>query len=133
MLREYTINKALRSSSLAPFFGQVAADTIWLIAYLPFLWNNAIHGELTTGTWCSFVCYMVATSYMLSAASGSLLAISTYDIVKSGLHRRPPRLTPKVMIAVWTIAIAAGIGWAAGMQRMGHTGAYRGMFCFIAK
>jgi hypothetical protein len=133
VIREYFINKALRTPSLTPFIGQVVADGLWLAAYLPYLWNNAMKGYLTTGEWCQFVCYFVAMSYLLSAVSGSLLAITTFDVVSSSLNRHPPRCTPPWMLFAWSIAICLGIAWAATMQSLGHVGTYKGMFCFIAQ
>lgn len=162
VIREYRVNRALWRPALRPLMGQVIANTIWIIAYLPFNYNNAIQGQLTTGVWCSFVCYFIAMSYMLSAASGALLAIATYDVIAAGLRWRPIWCTPASMVAVWITAMICGVVWAATMHHMNHIGTahryitpsldtmgrhwltlcrmlyhmcyriYSGMFCFIA-
>jgi hypothetical protein len=38
-----------------------------------------------------------------------------YDVISSGVERRAPRITPKVMIAIWILSVAIGIAWCAGM------------------
>jgi uncharacterized membrane protein required for colicin V production len=51
-------------------------------------------------------------------------------VINSGLHRRPPRCTNRLMTIIWIVATCIGVAWAGGMHSLGHVGLYRGMVPF---